>query len=138
MSLAYNTNTAYDYRRYGEQEESEYAAKPRQRQAGRAAVMTRRVAVMMVAVLVATLCIGMLYVKTQVFMAQRHVNQTRNAISEAKRVGSVLTEQYNQATNINTIKDKAGMLGMGYPSADQILYVTAEKDAADVTMKNGN
>lgn len=137
MSFAYNTNTAYDYRRYGEQEEYERTAAPRTRQTSRAAVMTRRVAVMMVAVLIATICIGMLYVKAQVFMAQRHVNQTRNAISEAKRINSVLTEQYNQATNINMIKDKAGKLGMGYPSAEQILYVQASENA-DVTMKNGN
>ncbi len=138
MSFAYNTNTAYDYRRYGEQEQYEHtAAVPRPRQASRSAVMTRRVAVMMVAVLVATICIGMLYVKAQVFMAQRHVNQTRNAISEAKRLNSMLTEQYNQATNINTIKDKAGKLGMGYPSSDQILYVSVAENA-DVTMKNDN
>lgn len=136
MSFAYNTNTAYDYRRYGEQEEYERCEKPAQKPASRAAVMTRRAVLLLAALIVAAICIGMVYVKAQVFMTQRHVNETRNAIIEAKQQHSVLSEQYNQATNLNTIMDKAGRLGMGYPSAEQILYVSVQGSPADMEMKN--
>jgi cell division protein FtsL len=136
MSFAYNTNTAYDYRRYDDREQAEEYARPARRPADRAVLMARRVLLLSVAVLVAVICIAMVYVKAQVFMMQREVNQTQQDIKAARQINSSLNEQYNEATNINTIMERASGLGMGYPSGDQMLVVSMEGQKAGVEMKN--
>jgi cell division protein FtsL len=123
MSVAYNTNTAYDYRRYSERQETERPAVA-VRPAQRSGVMARRAVMMIAAVFVAAVCIGLVYMKAQVYMAQRDINTIRNEIKVAERANSNLSEQYSEATNISTIMEKATTLGMGYPSGDQILYVS--------------
>jgi cell division protein FtsL len=136
MSVAYNTNTAFDYRRYDEQEEYEEQAAPVKRPVDRSIIMARRVIVMAVSILAAAVCIGLIYMKAQVFMAQRDINNTQTKIAEAQKTNSILNEQYNEAINTNTIMKKAGELGMGYPAADQILLVTMSSGTKSIEMKS--
>lgn len=138
MSVAYRTSEAFDYR--GHEERAVYGEQTDARAAARAAahrqtVMARRVVVMVVTVIAAAVCIGLLYVKAQVYMVQRDINNTQKQIDQVERQNSILQEQYNEAMDINTIMDKATQLGMGYPSTDQVLYVNLTGKNDDVTMK---
>jgi cell division protein FtsL len=137
MSVAYKTNTAIDYRTYDERVEYEapapaVAARP----VRRSAIMTRRVLMMTAAVMVAAVCIGLLYLKAQTFGAQRDINNLQKQITAAEQLNSNLNEQYSEATNINAIMDKAAKLGMGYASSEQVLYVPLTGGSKNIEMNN--
>jgi cell division protein FtsL len=126
MSVAYRTSTSFDYNDYGRREDYDRQTDARaavKKAADRRAVMARRVLVMFVAVLAAGVCIGLLYVKAQIYMAQRDINTTQAAIHTADKLNSVLQEQYSEAMDVNKLMDRAKLLGMGYPTGDQVLYV---------------
>lgn len=134
MSVAYSASTAYDYRKYDERTEYEapaVAARP----VRRSAVMFRRALVFVAAIFAAAVCIGFLYMKAAVFKSQREVNDIKNEIVTAQKLNSNLSEQLNEATNINVIMDKAAALGMGSPTGDQVLYVDLNTGTASVEMK---
>ena len=141
MSVAYSASAAYDYRRFDTAEgpvwrnEEAVAGQTAVRPVSRRAIILRRAIVLTIAVLAAAVCIGLLYVKAMVFKAQREVNDIREEITTAQKLGSTLSEQLNQATNVNTIMERAAALGMGYPEGDQVLYVSLAESSPDVKMK---
>jgi len=136
MSVAYRTNTAFEYTGYEQREREVYERPAAARDAAhRRVVMARRAVVMVVAVMSAVVCIGLLYVKAQIFMAQRDINTTQASINKVERLNSVLSEQYSETMDINTIMDRASKLGMGYPSANQVLYVNLSGNTVSVEMK---
>ena len=136
MSVAYSQNVAYD-RRFEETAEGwqpvEVAAAPRR--AKKQALLFRRALVLMTAIFAAAVCIGLLYMKAQVFKAQREVNDIRKQIVAADKLNGNLSEQLSEAMNINTIMAKAAELGMGYPESNQVLYVSLGDGAASIEMK---
>ena len=135
MSVAYRMNTAYDYRREDDETErrERNAARKRQQRRNAAALVMRRTVALLGAVMVAAVCVGLLYVKSQVYHAQLDVNKLLVNIDEAERQNSSLNEQYNEAVNINVIMDRAEDLGMDYPDPKNVLYVNV---GTDTSMKN--
>lgn len=134
MSVAYSQNAAYDYRRFEETADGwqpvETVAQPRP--ASRHAVFFRRALVLVSAIVAATVCIGLLYMKAQVFKAQRDVNDIRKQIVAADKLNSTLNEQLSEAMNVNTIMEKAAALGMGYPDGSQVLYVSLDDNGTSI------
>lgn len=108
------------------------------RPAKRASAATRRTLVLLVAAVVAAMCIGLVYMKARVHMAQREVNDIRKQIQAAQREASTLSEQLSEAMNVNSIMSRAEALGMSYPSGDQVLYVAPGAGRQSVEMKNDN
>lgn len=137
MTIAYSQNAAYDYRRFeepeqsGNPEEAIEAARP----INRRGIALRRTLVLVTAVAAAAVCIGLLSMKAQVFKAQREVNDVNMKISEARKLNDDLTQRLNEAMNVNTIMEKAGKLGMKYPSGSQMLYVSLDGNGTSVEMK---
>ncbi len=127
MSVAYSRNVAYD-RRFEETAEGwkPVEAPSRAKPAKAQAVLLRRMLVMVAAIVAAAVCIGLLYMKAQVFKTQREINGIRTQIAAADKLNSNLSEQLSEATNINTIMERATVLGMGYPDNSQVLYVSLD------------
>ncbi len=131
MSVAYRSNVAYDYRQEEpERREQQAAARARQRRHNAFALAVRRAVAMLAAVMIAAVCVGLLYVKAQVYRTQRDVNSLQTKIVEAERKNSTLNEQYNEAANIYVIMEKAEDLGMTYPDAKNVLYVDTSKSTS--------
>ncbi len=125
MAVAYSRNVAYD-RRF---EETAEGWKPvetpvRTQRAKAQSALLRRTLVMVAAIAAAAICIGLLYMKAQVFKTQREINSIRKQIAVADKLNSNLSEQLSEATNINIIMERATALGMGYPDNNQVLYVS--------------
>ncbi len=136
MSVAYSRNLAYD-RRF---EETAEGWKPvetpvRPSATKKQAVLLRRTLVMVTAIVAAAVCIGLLYMKAQVFKTQREINNIRSQIAAADKLNGNLSEQLSEATNINTIMERATALGMGYPDSSQMLYVSLGGSKPNVEMK---
>ena len=133
MSVAYRSNTAFNYRKY----EEEVQTQELPRTAARARpVAAQRVALFMAAILATAACIGLLYMKAQVSVTQRSINHMQMDIAAAERLNSGLAEQVSEAQNINIVMEKASKLGMGNPKNDQVLYVALAEGATKTEMKN--
>jgi cell division protein FtsL len=130
-------STAFDYNRYSGRDtymENKAAIKSDTRSRS----IPRVVLLLFVSLFVAAICIALLYVKAQVYMAQREANSIQSQINDAERLNSTLSEELSEAMNVNTIMEKAEKLGMSYPTGDQILYVSMGENPASIEMKNSN
>jgi cell division protein FtsL len=132
------TSTAFDYSRYCEPKEYKRPIMRTKPAASRSAVMIRRALVLFIAMATAAVCIGLVYMKAQVYKTQREVNEIQTQIKQAQRLNSSLNEQLNEAMNINAIMSRAERLGMTYPAEDQVLYVNRDEGKANIEMKNKN
>jgi cell division protein FtsL len=128
----------YGYGRPDRFDEAPVRPKAAARPAKKASAAARRTLVLVMATVVAAMCIGLVYMKARVYMAQREVNDIQARIKTAQREGSVLSEQLSEAMNVNSIMSRAQALGMAYPSGDQVLYVAPGAARQSVEMKNDN
>lgn len=72
-------------------------------------------------------CIGFLAVRAQVAQVERDISRLNTEIFELTTENNMMESIISTATNIETIRENAAMLGMSKPEANQVQYISASE-----------
>lgn len=82
-------------------------------------------------------CIGFLAVRAQSAQVERDISTLNTQIYELSTENNMMQSIITTATNIETIRENATMLGMGKPSAENVEYIS-RSDADSYTLSSAN
>lgn len=82
-------------------------------------------------------CIGFLAVRAQIAQVERDISRLNTEVYELSTENNMMESIITTATNIETIRENAALLGMSKPNADQVQYISAS-DANIYTMSVGD
>lgn len=82
-------------------------------------------------------CIGFLAVRAQISQVERDISRLNTEIYELSTENNMMESIITTATNIETIRENAAMLGMSKPDANQVQYISAS-DANIYTMSSAD
>lgn len=72
-------------------------------------------------------CIGFLAVRAQISQVERDISRLNTEIYELSTENNMMESIITTATNIETIRENAAMLGMSKPDANQVQYISASE-----------
>jgi len=72
-------------------------------------------------------CIGFLAIQAQIAQVERDISRLNNEIYELSTENNMMESIITTATNIETIRENASMLGMGKPGAENVEYISASE-----------
>ena len=75
-------------------------------------------------------CIGFLAIQAQIAQVERDISRLNNEIYELSTENNMMESIITTATNIETIRENASMLGMGKPGAENVEYISASQTSA--------
>ena len=78
-------------------------------------------------------CIGFLAIQAQIASVERDISRLNRDIYELSTENNMMQDIITTATNIETIRENATMLGMAKPGVENIEYISAT-DASTVTL----
>lgn len=81
-------------------------------------------------------CIGFLAVRAQIAQVERDISRLNTEIYNLSTENNMKQSIITTATNIETIRENATMLGMAKPSYENVEYISAS-DASTVTLSSG-
>ena len=82
-------------------------------------------------------CIGFLAVQAQIASVERDISRLNTEIYELSTQNNMMQSAITTATNIETIRENASLLGMGKPSYENVEYISSD-DASTVTLSASN
>lgn len=80
-------------------------------------------------------CIGFLAVRAQIAQVERDISRLNTEIYNLSTENNMKQSIITTATNIETIRENAAMLGMAKPSYENVEYISAS-DASTVTLSS--
>ncbi|MEX1376968.1 MAG: hypothetical protein AB1Z23_05750 [Eubacteriales bacterium] len=78
-------------------------------------------------------CIGFLAIQAQIASVERDISRLNRDIYELSTENNTMQSIINTATNIETIRENATMLGMTKPGVENVEYISAS-DASTVSL----
>ncbi len=75
-------------------------------------------------------CIGFIALRAQISQVERDISRLNNEIYELSTENNMMQSIITTATNIETIRENASMLGMGKPDAENVEYISASEASA--------
>ena|GEM_PF-6679302 len=82
-------------------------------------------------------CIGFLAIQSQIASVERDISRLNREIYELSNENNMMQSIITTATNIETIKENASMLGMSKPGVENVEYISAS-DASTITLSSSN